>query len=105
MQKEEVSGGHPFKMRAFATAIKTIHELDYRISESTHVKDLPGVGEGISRRIMDFIGARRKKDFRNLKPLDIEEQKKSLAMQELQRINGIGPIKARALVEGHTSLA
>jgi hypothetical protein len=40
MQKEEVSGGHPFKMRAFATAIKTIHELDYRISESTHVKDV-----------------------------------------------------------------
>lgn len=39
MQREQVSGNQ-FKIRAFATAIKAIHELDYPITESTHVKDV-----------------------------------------------------------------
>ena len=40
MQREEVSGANVFKMRAFATAIKTIHELDFPIMKSTQVKDV-----------------------------------------------------------------
>lgn len=40
MQRAEVSGANPYKVRAFATAIKAIHELDYPITKSTHVKDV-----------------------------------------------------------------
>ena len=49
MQREEVTAGsNPFKVRAIATAIKTIHELDYPILDPRHVKN---VGKSITRSV------------------------------------------------------
>ncbi|KAF8585091.1 Nucleotidyltransferase [Ramaria rubella] len=85
--------------RALAATIKYIHELDSPLDGKTATKDLNGIDPLVTRKIMQFIGRTRKTHLRTINHENKEESMRSKAMQELQKVSGIGPIKARALVE------
>ncbi|KAJ7069499.1 hypothetical protein C8F01DRAFT_1048194 [Mycena amicta] len=89
---------NPFKVRAFTSAINIISKLDSPIRSADEVKALKGVGPGILRRIQVFF-----EETRHAPAVDeaaVEASKRDrLARSELEQIPGIGPAKARALVD------
>jgi|TARA_Y100000310_G_scaffold124950_2_gene123785 DNA polymerase (family 10) len=78
----------PFKVRAFRKAALTIEGLSEDIEEvwkENRLQELPGVGEGIAKKIDDFLRNNKSKYLEHLKretPVD---------MEELGKIGGLGP--------------
>ena len=61
---------------------------------------LQGIGKGIGRRIADWLGE-QDLGSRQARKEPIENTEIRTAISEIQRINGIGPAKARTLVLDH----
>ncbi|MEA2113130.1 MAG: DNA polymerase/3'-5' exonuclease PolX [Patescibacteria group bacterium] len=87
----------PFRARAFRKAGRVFKFLEkdveeiYREGGTKALKDIPGVGEGIARRIEEFIKTGNIKDYQKLKkkcPVDLES---------LSVIEGIGSKKIKFL--------
>ena len=80
-----------FKPRAFEKAALTIQDLNedleeiYKKGGIKALKEIPSIGEGIARKIEEYIKTGRLKEYDELKkkfPVDIDE---------LQRVEGLGP--------------
>ncbi|KAJ7451680.1 hypothetical protein FB451DRAFT_1283983 [Mycena latifolia] len=90
---------NPYKIRAFTVAIKAIGELDHPIQSAGEAKTLKGVGPGILRRIQDFFETSGHTPS-VVDPAAVDQLKRNrIARAELEQITGIGPVKARELVE------
>ncbi|KAJ7213869.1 hypothetical protein GGX14DRAFT_444335 [Mycena pura] len=91
---------NPYKIRAFTSAIKVIGELDHPIRSADEAKALKGVGPGILRRIKEHLemsGCACK--YTPIDPETAELAKRNrLARAELERIPGVGPVKAGDLL-------
>ncbi|KAJ7486199.1 hypothetical protein B0H11DRAFT_1721942 [Mycena galericulata] len=88
---------NPYKIRAFTSAIKVISELEHPIQSATEAKALKGVGPGIFRRIQDFFEGHTPDA---VDPTAADQLKRNRAARaELEQVTGIGPVKARELVE------
>lgn len=93
---EEILGGG-FKARAYDKASRVVGSMTTELSDVYHrggkdaIMEIPGIGEGISKKIIDLLMTGRTKRLEELKakiPIDIEE---------LIKIEGIGPKKLKAL--------
>jgi len=78
----------PFKIRAYRKAALVIEGLSegiMQVWEENRLEELPGIGEGIAKKIDDFL--------RNGKSKYLEELKKStpVNVEELGSIAGVGP--------------
>ncbi|MBS3146227.1 DNA polymerase/3'-5' exonuclease PolX [Candidatus Woesearchaeota archaeon] len=80
-----------FKPRAYEKASLTIQDLNedleviYKKGGIKAIKEIPSIGEGISRKIEEFIKNGKIKEYEELKekfPVDIDE---------LKRVEGLGP--------------
>lgn len=85
-----------FKIVNFRKGLKAIKEFPKKIEKGEDLKDIKGVGKGIISRINEIISeGTLKGEIKNNK----ERSNKLTKIEELQRITGVGPAKARALVD------
>lgn len=78
----------PFKIRAYRKAALVIEGLSEGIEEvwkENRLEELPGVGEGIAKKIDEFLKTGKLKYLEELK------KKTPVDMEELGQIEGIGP--------------
>lgn len=94
LRQKEVANKEPFKARAYATVIKSIQAHDQPIAKIEDVKDIKGVGKKIYDKIKEIIDTGELKQLEKY-TADIE------AINELTKVHGIGPSKAKELVKDH----
>ncbi|MCM2278462.1 MAG: helix-hairpin-helix domain-containing protein [Oligoflexia bacterium] len=91
----ELSGENPFKVRAFARAaeaLEGLEDLEVRARAGT-LEEIPGIGKGIAEVLREFLlqGSARARDAL-LSALPA-------GLAELTELPGVGPKKARELIE------
>lgn len=94
LRQKEVANKEPFKVRAYATVIKSIHAYDQPINKIEDIKEIKGVGKKIYDKIKEII------DTGELKQLE-RYTSEIQAINELTKVHGIGPSKAKELVKDH----
>ena len=82
---------YSFKVNSFKKTIKIIEELDFQISDVNQIKDIKGIGKGTLDRIEEIIKTG------SLSDNCIVNKNNDFSL--LQTITGIGPAKAKSLVE------
>ena len=86
---------------AYSRAIGTLRALGEEIKSTKQVKGLPGIGDGIAKKVQEYFdnGA-----FREV--IDPFSKEKMQALQDLEKIWGVGPTAAVKLYNsGFTSIA
>lgn len=94
LRQKEVANKQPFKVRAYATVIKNLKASDKPINNLDDIKDIKGIGKSIHDKIEEIL------DTGNLKQLE-KYDAHIKAINELTKVHGIGPVKAKELVEEH----
>lgn len=96
MRKKEVAEKQFFKARAYANVIKQVKGVTHPIKSMDDLKSLTGIGDGIRKKLEEIINTGR------LKAADNAAAHHDFhIMETLLKIHGIGPVKARQLVDEH----
>ncbi|XP_040573622.1 DNA polymerase beta [Lepeophtheirus salmonis] len=91
---EQNVNGNKFKSNAYRKAANVLSKHSTRITSGDEARKLDGIGAKIALKIDEFI------ETGNLRKLDnIRTDDKANAINLLTRVIGIGPVKARELVE------
>ena len=89
----EVKGEKVFTIRAYQRAARTIDRLpsqiDVMVREEQDLKEIPGIGDAISKKIIEYVDTGILKYYENLKSEFPE------GMLELITVPGLGPKTAR----------
>lgn len=91
--------GVAWKPQAYKKASRSIESLQedvsdiYRDSGLKGLEEIPGVGEGIAKKIVQFLGTGKVKEYEELK------QTIPKPVVDMMRIPGMGPKRARLLYE------
>ena len=94
LRKRDLSEKQPFKARAYATVISQLKQMDGPVTCYEDVSTLKGVGEQIQKKIKEII------ETGHLRTADKAKEVYHIgALDQLQQVYGIGPAKAKALVE------
>lgn len=94
LRQQEVANKAPFKARAYQVVAKQIAAFDGPIHTFDDIKDLKGIGKSIALKLQEL--------FDTGKVQRIEDESKTIeSINDLLRIHGIGPVKAKDLVENH----
>ena len=94
LRKRDLSEKQPFKARAYATVISQLKQMDGPVTRYEDVAALKGVGEQIQKKIKEII------ETGHLRTAEKAKEVYHLgALDQLQQVYGIGPAKAKALVE------
>jgi len=91
-----------FKIRSHLKVAKILKELDFEITSSSQVKDISGIGTKTLHKIDEFLESGKLKSLENFvnQPKTSTESETKL----LEGVTGIGPVKAKKLVEDGYSL-
>jgi DNA polymerase/3'-5' exonuclease PolX len=100
LAKKEVANKEPFKAKAYFNVIKNITALDKPIKEYDDLKGVKGIGEKISNKLKEYFETGKIQAVEN-----VGVDSKVNEIQELMKIHGIGPSKAKSLVEEHNILS
>lgn len=96
LHKKEVANKQPFKAKAYMTVITNLKKIDHPIYSFDDLKDVKGIGEKIKEKIAEIFStgvcqaAQKARDDKELSSENI-----------FTGIYGIGPVKAKELVEIH----
>ena len=95
----EITGGNQYKVRAYRRAAMNIEGLSKRIEDiyredEKGLREIPGVGEGIAKKIKEIIKTGRLKKHQELL------KKVPPELLELTQITGVGPKHLKALMDG-----
>jgi len=87
----EFKGENPFKVRSYRRVAQVLDDLTEDIAELTaggRLRDLPGVGEGIAKKIREYVETG--------KMTRLDEAKKGVpdGVLDVLRVQGVGPKKA-----------
>jgi DNA polymerase beta len=94
MRKADIARRKPFQARAYAKVMAEISAMEGPITSWETVKGLPGIGEKIQEKIKEIIATG------SLASATHARQEVSLdIMDALQNVHGIGPVKARELID------
>ena len=88
----DIQGENPFKIRAYIKASQTIENLTYQLSsleDKDRIMELPGIGEGIAKKIKELLETGKLKYYEDLKKSEYAP------LIELLRIPGMGPKHAK----------
>ncbi|KAF8644690.1 hypothetical protein AX16_008350 [Volvariella volvacea WC 439] len=98
-EEEDISPErNPYKVRSYSNAIKVIGGLGYPLRLATQTLALPGIGVGLTRRIIEYLD-QQGEYAAGLSPAIAEEDKKKRIELELTTLPGIGAVKAKRLVD------
>ncbi len=93
----ELREDNPFKVRAYRTAADTIEDTPTPLADMlsaggvSHLRELPGIGEAISKKIADLLTSGTFKAYEEVKA-DIPE-----TTLDLLRVDGIGMVTLKIL--------
>lgn len=93
MRKKETAAKEVFKAKAYATAAKNITSLNKPICSISDLDGVKGVGDKIRAKILELMETG--------KVVAAELPESSELVSELMKIHGIGPSKAKTLIETH----
>lgn len=94
LRRADIARKEPFAAKAYAKVIEQLKSMEKPILSINDVKDVPGVGKKIKEKIQEILetgslkAATQARSETNLDSLDI-----------LQGIHGVGPVKAKQLIE------
>lgn len=99
MRKKETAAKEVFKAKAYATAAKNISSLNKPVYSISDLDGVKGIGDKIRAKITELIETG--------KVAAAELPDGSELVSELMKVHGIGPSKAKTLIETHgiTSIA
>lgn len=87
----ELTGGNPFRARAFANAARTIERMDERLSDQDDVTEIQGIGKGLASQIAEILerGSFEVRDdlLGSIPP----------GIMDVLKVKGLGAKKARVL--------
>jgi len=87
-----------FKEKAYRKAAAIIGALDHRLTSGDDAKELPGVGVKIAKKIDEILSTGKLMKLEKIRHDDT-----SVAINLLARVSGIGPAKAKELVDAGIS--
>jgi len=96
LRKKEVAAKQPFKAKAYATVAKNIALIGTPIRTMDDLKDVKGIGDKIGKKIEELMVTGKVKEVDNANKNENTE-----IITNLMTVHGIGPAKAKALVEDH----
>jgi DNA polymerase (family 10) len=88
----DIQGENPFKIRAYIKASQTIENLTYQLSsleDKDKIMELPGIGEGIAKKIKELLDTGKLKYYEDLKKSEYAP------LTEFLKIPGMGPKHAK----------
>jgi DNA polymerase beta len=94
LQKKEFASKEPFKAKAYSNVIKNIATLSRPIHSMEDLDGIKGIGEKIRQKLLEYFETGRMKAVDNAN----NDVNTGIA-QSLMNIHGIGPSKAKTLVE------
>jgi DNA polymerase/3'-5' exonuclease PolX len=101
LYKQERMNKEPFKAKAYSVVITNIKNHGAPITSIDDLKDIKGVGKKIFDKIKEIIETGTLKRAEETKEAD-----EFKAYDVFQKIHGVGPVKARSLIErGITNIA
>lgn len=86
-----------FKVKAYDKVLKSIQELSDPINTEDDLTKYKGIGKSIRAKILEIMQQSPDENLAKLTNADNQIQ----AIESFQKIHGIGPVKARELVEDH----
>jgi len=92
----DIQGENPFKIRAYIKAAQTLEGLTYELSsleDKGKIKGLPGIGEGIAKKIKELLETGKLKYYEDLKKSEYAP------LTEFLRISAVGPKHARLVFD------
>lgn len=92
----EIQGENPFKIRAYVKASQTISSLTYELSsleETGKISELPGIGEGIAKKITELLQTGKLQYYEDLKHSEFAP------LTDFLDIPGMGPKHARLVYD------
>jgi len=92
----DIKGENPFKIRAYIKAAQTVENLTYQLSspeDKTSVAKLPGVGEGIAKKIRELLDTGKLAYYEDLAQSDYAP------LTEFLKISGMGPKHAKLVYD------
>ena len=94
LRRADIAKKEPFSAKAYAKVIEQLKALEKPILTINDVKDVPGVGAKIKLKIQEIL------DTGSLKAATEARKETNLdSLDILQGIHGVGPVKAKQLVE------
>ena len=96
LRKKEIANKEPFKAKAYTNVIKNINALTKPITTFDDLKDIKGIGEKIKAKLIEFFETGSIQAVANA-----NNDVTTIEIQELMKVHGIGPSKAKSLVEEH----
>jgi len=89
----EIQGENPFRIRSYRNAARILADmsdsLDEMVKTGRDLEEIPGIGEGISKKIIEIVQTGK------LKFLNEQMAKVPAGLPELLRVEGLGPKKAK----------
>ncbi|XP_034191254.2 DNA polymerase beta [Osmia lignaria lignaria] len=83
-----------YKYNAYRKAAETLSSLSERIKNGQEARKLPGIGEKIAKKIDEFLSTGKLQKLE-----DINKDESNVAINLLTRVSGIGPAKAKELLD------
>ncbi len=90
----ELKGENPYKIRAYRNIVRAIEELTVPVAELVsqgRLREIPGAGEAISKKLTELVNTGHLKFYENLKAEFPE------SIRELLALPGVGPKTAQML--------
>ncbi len=92
----EVKGENPFRIRAYRRAAQSLENLAEnveRLAEQGRLDEIPGIGEDLAGKIVEYLKTGR------MKALEALRKEVPAGLVELMSVPGVGPKTARVLYE------
>lgn len=96
LRKKEIAMKEPFKAKAYSTVIKNISSLDKPINTIDDLKGVKGIGDKIGSKLKEYFETGHIRAVENASNND-----QTNIITSLMAVHGIGPSKAKNLVEDH----
>lgn len=84
--------GNSFRVRSHYKVIKILKSLDFEINNVDQIKDIKGIGKSTLKRVEEILNTN------NLSEIKLQNNNLN-TLKDLERITGIGPVKAKKLFE------
>jgi DNA polymerase beta len=94
MQKKEIADKQPFKARAYTKVIRQLKALKTPITSIADIDGIEGIGGGIKKKIEEILATGKL-----IQAEEYDNRPDIKAIEALMKIHGIGPAKAKSLVE------
>lgn len=93
-----------FKISSFKKGLEQIKKYKFMILSTDDIKNLPGVGKGILERVSEILDTGKLIELNENLNIEKYESDNIIFLDDLQRITGVGPVKAKNLLENGIKL-